>query len=185
MSESESTIPTLADIEAAALVVRQRLDSAAQLAAGVQAELLEVRTRHAPAIRAAAADLAEARARVLSLVEQARPLFRRPKSQTLYGLTVGLRQRGGTWNWPAPADLVAMVRQRLAPSRAAALIQITERVPISTLTGDDRGRLGIGRVPAYDEPVCYESETDTTEALLALLAETTPDAQPAPLEAAA
>lgn len=180
MSDSPVTVtPTLAEIEAAALRLRQRLDSAAQIATAVDAEMTEIRTRHAESIRAAAADAAAARAEVLALVDTGRALFRRPKSRVMHGLKVGLRQTGGAWSWPDAPGLVALVRQRLAPSRAAALIQVAETVQISTVTPEDRTRLGIARTPAVDRPICTEADADTIGRLIALLGDD-PDYIPLP-----
>jgi hypothetical protein len=181
---------TLPDIEQAAADLRRALDAAAEEVSLYDADIaqavasvrdhvvredsdgapvtrLDVLRDHALAVRAC-------RAHVLELIDQARPLFRRPKSRTVHGITVGLRQAGGKLRWPSAAALVRLVRERLAPSRAAALIQTAEIVQVSTLTPEDRIRLGIEREPAIDQPICTEDGADTAARLVALLAAADP-----------
>jgi hypothetical protein len=181
MDSVPATPITMAEIEAAAYQHRVRLDAASALVADVASEMAAVRVRYHDAITEHAALLAESHAAVVRLVDGGRHLFRKPKSVVVHGLKIGLRQVGGAWDWPTPADLVRLVRERLAPSRAAALIQVTEAVQISTLTPADRVRLGVERGQARDVPLVGEVERDTARALLALLAaseQDTGEAQP-------
>jgi hypothetical protein len=176
---------TLQRIELEALALRRRLDAAAQTLTDYDAEIAPIRDRYAPQIRRHAAEIRQIKEGLLALIQAAPDLFRKPKSQILHGIKVGLRKASDVWAWPTDPTLVALIKELCTPEQQDAFLVTTTVGRKDAIPPEARRAMGIGCTAGADTPICDEQATGTGAALLALLAQLpeTPAEAPAPAKA--
>ena len=139
--------------------------------AAMEAEIAEVRGRHVPAIKDAAAHEAFVKGGLESAVKAGRDLFERPKTRELHGIRVGFRKLVGKLTIADEARTVAAIR-RLMPDQVKTLIKVTEkpvRAALNRLSAAELKRLGVNVGDTTDAVVVEPADGDLDKVVKALL----------------
>ena len=131
------------------------------------------RTPRLPRIRRLAEKAANRRAELSAAIDGARHLFKKPKSQLLHGVRVGLQKGVGKLTWASAERVVGLIK-RHRRATAHVLIKTTEtpvRKALSQLPVSELKKLGVNVEEAGDEVMIKIADTDTDKFVQALMDE--------------
>jgi hypothetical protein len=163
---------TLADIEARCAVYRTRRDTLADRLQALEDAVTTLKRRHLPAVRAAYADLAAEETLLRDDLEQAKALFKKPRTRVLHGIKVGWNKGKPRLDWDDPAEVVARINRLLA-DQAPSLIRRPAPQPIKkaleTLDAKTLGRIGVRITGGRDALVIKPVDGDIDKLINTLL----------------
>lgn len=136
-----------------------------------------------PVIRQAARRVAAEHNRLRQLIEDNRPLFKRPRTQVVAGLKYGLQKAKGRMTWATDAQLIARIDKLIAEGdltseHRALLVATTERPVAKALEQLDAKtlkRLGVTVGADCDETVIKSVDGEVEKAVNAVLKDLTKD----------
>lgn len=107
MNEEKS----LAHIEALCGEFNTQSDTLEALTAALERDLEEVKSKHLRGLKRQAGVVARAEASLVSAVEAAPDLFRKPRTITIHGIKVGLSLSPGRVEWDDEESVIAAIRR--------------------------------------------------------------------------
>ena len=161
---------TMTEIEAACKVARAARDLLKERAETLQDEITLIQKRRLPGIRTAVANVAEADAKVMALLQDAPHLFVKPRSVVLFGLKVGYAKGKGKIEIADEVKTIALIRKHYA-EQFDALVKTTEKPikkALQNMSAADLRRLGI-MVEDTGDVVFVTDATDGVDKLVAAL----------------
>jgi len=169
-------IEMLAKMHAAArTLLRERMQALTD-------EMDDCKRRKLPGIRLALSAAKDSRLQLLSMIEECRKLFDKPRTRVFHGVKVGLAKGKGKVQFADEDEVVKRIR-RLFPDDAAMLIK-TEHKPIKTallnLTAAELKSLGCAVVGAGDYIVISAADSELDKLVEALLDEPAEQLEDAP-----
>lgn len=182
----ETKTPTMTDIEMGALALaRIREHAAAEIAllnaklAPLNEEIAKLKRPHVTRLRALSLKMDGAMKALAGLIDQARDLFIKPKSQTFHDIKLGLRKGTGGLVIQDEAKTVALVRKHF-PDRFKELVRTVEtpdKEAIAKLSGEELKKLGVHIAAAVDVVFVKPEATAVEKELQALFASVGEDSQ--------
>jgi hypothetical protein len=157
-------------IEGACKVARDARQLLAERAQALQDEIATLQKRKLPGIRSAVEAVADADAAVLALLQNAAPLFKKPKSRVFHGLQVGYKKGTGTIEIDDAGQVIKLIRKHL-PDQFDVLVKTKEtpiKAAIRNLTGAELQKIGV-KVQSAGEVVFMTDATDGVDKLVAAL----------------
>jgi hypothetical protein len=136
-------------------------------------EIERSKRRLMPGIRSAVRALAGHKAALQAAIEDNRELFKRPKTQVLHGVRVGLRKGSISLSWPDTEKLLAAIK-RVFPESADTLIVSKEspvRANLERMSAGDLKRIGVHVSGGDDQVVIQPTDSDVDKVVNALIKE--------------
>ena len=130
--------------------------------------VLAIEAEHDDAIRALQEDCTATRRSLLKNLEGGRELFRKPKSQTFHGITVGFEKARASVTMPDEGILVDRIEKLLPPAQAETVLSRSVTVirnAFKKLPADVLQKLGCSIVTGADQPIVH-TQDDDIEALV-------------------
>jgi phage host-nuclease inhibitor protein Gam len=140
----------------------------------LQEDIDAVKRRRMQSIKDAVAVAADAHGTLVAAIEQAPASFVRPRTITIAGIKVGMRQVKASLAIEDEAAVIARIRERLPADQAELLIRRKESVDrnaLVDLSEADLRRLGIELVPERDEVYIKPTDGEVDKLVNALLKE--------------
>ena len=169
MQASQET--TLVTIEVAARRLREARDEVATIVTRLNRQILALQTDAVRDIKRTVAKTADRHAELHNLVDGARHLFIKPRTQTFHGVTCGLAKGKGSIEFDDEDQVVAAVEKKL-PDMKDALIKIEKSIvksSLKNLTVDDLKRIGCTVEETGDYIVIRFSDKEVDKFVNALL----------------
>jgi hypothetical protein len=169
--------PVPAGLAAVATLTEQYADAHHELAARVRRlneEFRQAKKRHLAAIIRLAGVCKEKHANLEAALEENKPLFVKPKTRTLHGITVGFRKRIGTLEWEDDAMVVALIKRHFDAARQRVLIKTTEKPvadALAQLSATEVKKLGVTVGEDTDVVVIKASDSDVDKLVEGLMKE--------------
>ena len=158
-------------------LTRQYAEIRAKLSDQIGALELEVqalRRRSLPGIRRTLATAQERRDALVNALNEARDLFKSPKTQVFHGVRVGFQKGKGALVWADDATVVKLIKKHMA-EKADELLKTTEKPiksALANLSATDLKRLGVEVVDATDETVVRPLDSELDKLVDRLLEDT-------------
>ncbi len=130
----------------------------------LESEIAELKKKHLPGIKSAAASCSDLQADLRNTIEQAPGLFVKPKTFTLWGIKIGFVKGKGKLAWDIEdAELVKRIKRNFAADACELLIVVTEspsKEGISKLPANELKRLGVTIEEAGEQIVVKASDSE-------------------------
>jgi hypothetical protein len=136
-------------------------------------EIERAKRRLMPGIRNAVRALAGHKDALQAAIDGNRELFRRPKTQVIHGVRVGLRKDSISLSWADTDKLVAAIK-RVYPDVADTLIKKTEtplRSNLERMPAGDLKRIGVRVSGGEDTVVIQPTDSEVDKIVAALVKE--------------
>lgn len=179
---------TLGDIENATQVLADHRELLKLRVENLHHLVEELKRKHLPEIKEAAAGAANAKGQLEALIDESRHLFRKPKTLIIAGIRVGLKKGTGSIEWDDEELVIKRIR-KIFPKLEdqELLIKTTEKVRKKNLEDLDTGtlkKLGV-TIEGNGEIVMIKAvDSDVDKIVNAMLKEAAEDGT-AEMEAAA
>lgn len=136
-------------------------------------QLLKIKKRRLPGIKAAVQAVAQARAELAAHMQANRQLFDRPRTRVIFGTKVGYRKGTGKVQYADEARVVRLI-QKVLPEQVEVLIKTTSKpvkAALKNLDVSQLTRIGCTAEDAGDVLVIQVVDSDVEKLVSALLDE--------------
>ncbi|MEM7047844.1 MAG: host-nuclease inhibitor Gam family protein [Pseudomonadota bacterium] len=159
------------DINEFAQTYAEENERLAAILVAIDKDIRVIHERYAAALADQAMLVSCCRGELIDLVDAARHLFVKPKSQTVAGVRVGLRKGQDRLKYDDEGKLIHRI-STLLPAQADSLLRQKIEInkdALKILSTEDRQRLGVKLVMGADEPFAQISKSDAEKVAASIL----------------
>lgn len=164
---------TLLDINSLAKAYAERRRLLADRLTALERDLNAIKAKHMKELKRHVALTAETASDLHNAIDDARDLFRKPKTQILHGIKVGLRKGVGKLDWEDDEDVVAKIEKHFKDADEAAQYLIVKKKPsadaLEDLDAATLKKFAIVVVDTGEQVVVKAVESDVEKLIKALL----------------
>ncbi|WP_298434499.1 host-nuclease inhibitor Gam family protein [Geobacter sp.] len=169
---------TLAEIEQATKHYADHRELLKLRVSALNDEIEEIKRRYLPEIKTAAADTANAKAALESLIDDSRHLFVKPKSLIISGIKVGLKKGSGSVEFEDEGLVIKLIKKHFPEKEWELYIKTTEKVrktPLETLDAALLKKLGVTLEGTSDVVLVKAVDSEVDKLVTAMLKEAAGD----------